>query len=353
MYETTIFSPKSKSKNCNQSNLIPTSFDSLIPASKGGQVGLSLNNTHLTVLDNLVQISTIAAIDQSVIGVPYKPSHTKRTPRAGKNEPKYVADYRAKKKIRDRLKYLYRISDGKLSMITLTYSAIFPQGYEGHAKAMRHLDLFIKKANRHCNRKFMYVVVAETQERGAIHFHIVTPNYIDMNWLNKAWTSIVNKHWLSPNGYTYQKMVPNLTSYNKKGNHDDEKIYKYLRKGNLKGLQRYVVKGSEPKTEDPLIDRKIYCAIHSADTATSKAVKEDKTIIQAQDPNEFIFNFENFLIDNLIPHNSWKDRNDNIKLFTPSLSDMRIYLSQTTKCIDGKRTWLRSELNDQLTTNGL
>jgi hypothetical protein len=92
----------------------------------------------------------------------------------------------------------------KCSMITLSY----PKNYPDDRTAKQHLDNFLKRINRYSS-DFMYVWVAEKQKRGAIHFHIITPNFIPKGIINSGWTEIVRK-WYQKNGYTFSHVLPNV-----------------------------------------------------------------------------------------------------------------------------------------------
>ena len=57
-----------------------------------------------------------------------------------------------------------------------------------------------------------YIWVIEKQRRGAPHFHIITPNYIDKELVNKAWNGVVSK-WQKQNineGVKQQQVYPNI-----------------------------------------------------------------------------------------------------------------------------------------------
>ncbi len=89
-------------------------------------------------------------------------------------------------------------------MITLSY----PKKYPDDRTEKKHLDNFIKRINRF-SFDFMYLWVAEKQKRCAIHFHIITPNFIPMDIINSGWTEIVRK-WYQKNGYTFSHVLPNV-----------------------------------------------------------------------------------------------------------------------------------------------
>ena len=106
------------------------------------------------------------------------------------------------------------------SLLTLTYGKDFPTDHI----SKKHLDTFLKR----CRRKypdFKYVWVIEKQKRGAPHFHILTPYYVDKEWLNNAWNDIANK-WQVSNGYQLQTLLPNVIKVNQAGAY----LSKYLSK---------------------------------------------------------------------------------------------------------------------------
>lgn len=80
-------------------------------------------------------------------------------------------------------------------LVTLTFRNIIPSDKE----AKKLLDNFFKRWARRSGRTIYYIWVAERQKRGAIHFHILTPEYVgaeqvyheEMKWINRAWNEIV------------------------------------------------------------------------------------------------------------------------------------------------------------------
>lgn len=96
--------------------------------------------------------------------------------------------------------------------ITLTFRNIIPSDMD----AKRLLDSFFKRLTRLFGRSVHYLWVAERQKRGAIHFHILTPEniskqlskgtessaelrMIENTWINRAWNETV-KNWCVRNG---------------------------------------------------------------------------------------------------------------------------------------------------------
>lgn len=121
------------------------------------------------------------------------------------------------------------------SFITLTYGMHYPSDH----LSKKHLDNFIKRIKRKYSH-FQYVWVAEKQKRGAIHFHILTPNYIDKEVINKAWNGIVQKWQRSEaeNGCKQQEVYPNVGKVYSAGKY----MTKYMQKedenigGNMYGI---------------------------------------------------------------------------------------------------------------------
>lgn len=80
-------------------------------------------------------------------------------------------------------------------MVTLTFRNLIPSDKD----AKKLLDSFFKRWRRMTGRTIYYIWVAERQKRGAIHFHILTPEYVaahqiyyeEMQWINRAWNEIV------------------------------------------------------------------------------------------------------------------------------------------------------------------
>lgn len=93
------------------------------------------------------------------------------------------------------------------SFVTLTYGKVYPDD----KTSKKDLDSFLKRLRRKVGSNFHYVWVAERQKRGAIHFHILTPNYVPKEWLNKHWNQVVNNRWKREgNTKAIQKLLPNV-----------------------------------------------------------------------------------------------------------------------------------------------
>lgn len=121
------------------------------------------------------------------------------------------------------------------SFITLTYGMHYPSDH----LSKKHLDNFVKRIKRKYPH-FQYVWVAEKQKRGAIHYHILTPHYIDKEVINKAWNGIVQK-WQrgeAENGCKQQEVYPNVGKVYSAGKY----MTKYMQKeeenigGNMYGI---------------------------------------------------------------------------------------------------------------------
>ena len=120
---------------------------------------------------------------------------------------------RGRRKIRQAANYYQLLVDtgntskAFTSFLTLTYGAIYPDD----KTAKKDLDSFLKRVRRMYGANFHYVWVAERQKRGAIHFHILTPNYIPKSWINKNWNQVVNNRWKREgNENAIQKLLPNV-----------------------------------------------------------------------------------------------------------------------------------------------
>lgn len=143
--------------------------------------------------------------------------------------------YKAKKRLHTALAGMMG-SHGILSMLTLTFGKKEPTSKE----AATMLDSFNKRLARKYGVKVKeYLWVKEPQERGCIHFHYVTPQFVCKDWLNKSWSSIVSK-WQSSIGEDQQQVYPNVRSC--KGRKGIEYIKGYLvkHKGSLEG-NRYSI----------------------------------------------------------------------------------------------------------------
>ena len=106
----------------------------------------------------------------------------------------------AKRSMRLAIKYFMTISK-KISFITLSFRRIVP---EDDLEGKKILKAFIQRIRRD-KKNFKYVMKTELQEGKVIngiksfrmkndsvlHFHIVTPSYIDKKWLNENWNETV------------------------------------------------------------------------------------------------------------------------------------------------------------------
>jgi hypothetical protein len=97
-----------------------------------------------------------------------------------------------------------RLNTKWLSFITLTYGKDWPDD----PTAKNHLNRFLNKVRRRYG-KIRYVWVVERQKRGAIHYHILTDQYIPKNMLNPMWDKIVAK-WQAYEGHQRQTVRPNV-----------------------------------------------------------------------------------------------------------------------------------------------
>jgi hypothetical protein len=140
------------------------------------------------------------------------------------------------------------------SFITLAYGLHYPSDH----LSKKHLDSFFKRLKR----KFpllQYVWCIQHQNkniattgRNAPHFHILTPQYIDKELINKAWDSIVSKWQKSQidNGCKQQKVYPNVGKVEEAGAY----MTRYMQKsedtigGNLYGIDQITRNLMKPET---------------------------------------------------------------------------------------------------------
>lgn len=87
----------------------------------------------------------------------------------------------------------------QMSMITLTYSCTEIVDY---VDSIRHLETFLRWLTRTAGAK-LYVWRLEIQERGQIHYHIITDPFIRWNLIRDKWNSIQRKAGLVPRGMDY------------------------------------------------------------------------------------------------------------------------------------------------------
>ena len=133
------------------------------------------------------------------------------------------------------------------SFITLTYGLHYPSDH----LSKKHLDNFIKRLKRiHPNMQYIWVI--EHQQRGAPHFHILTPSYIDKELINKAWNGVVSK-WQKQNineGVKQQEVYPNVGKVFEAGKY----MTKYMQKegenigGNMYGIDQTTRQLMKPET---------------------------------------------------------------------------------------------------------
>lgn len=139
------------------------------------------------------------------------------------------------------------------SFITLTYGLHYPEDH----LSKKHLEAFIKRIKRKYPR-FQFIWVIERQEknikisgRSAPHFHILTPQYIDKEIINKAWNGIVQKWQRSQieNGCKQQEVYPNVGKVWEAGKY----MTKYMQKsganigGNMYGIDMHTRSLMEPE----------------------------------------------------------------------------------------------------------
>lgn len=87
----------------------------------------------------------------------------------------------------------------QMSMITLTYSCSEIVDYKD---SILHLEYFLRWLKNKGEAK-MYVWRLEIQERGQIHYHIITDPFIRWNLIRDKWNSIQRKAGLIPRGMDY------------------------------------------------------------------------------------------------------------------------------------------------------
>ncbi len=175
----------------------------------------------------------------------------KQTPptRKTKLDSVELTDY-AKKQIKKccRMFYDYALKTTKkgiCTMITLSY----PEHYPNDRESKKHLDHFMKRIIRKYPN-FIYLWVAEKQKRGAIHYHIITTDFIPKNFINKCWREIVAK-WSLKNGFCNQKEAnPHIMGVK----HPDRYITKYLLKDEINRIEgnRYFISKNARKLVEPI-----------------------------------------------------------------------------------------------------
>lgn len=134
-----------------------------------------------------------------------------------------------------------------ISFVTLTLSST--QQHTDNEIKRDILQPFIADLKRNAGLKY-YIWVAETQANGNIHFHIITPTYIDKEFLTITW----NKHQNNL-GYITRSKYKNPPSTNIKGVKNTGKAIAYITK--------YVSKGNKER-------RKITGRLWGCDTETEK-----------------------------------------------------------------------------------
>jgi hypothetical protein len=135
----------------------------------------------------------------------------------------------------------YELVDNKYNsycrFITLTFRNIIPSDKE----AKKLLDNFLKRFRRLKKHSIHYSWVAERQKRGAIHFHILTPEkiYNDTNFCNSTKIRMNENLWINK---SWNEVVMNWALKNKKINKiefDKWKNELFLSNGYYKSLVNY------------------------------------------------------------------------------------------------------------------
>jgi len=110
----------------------------------------------------------------------------KKTPRGeSKNREKNMERCKARAKATVRRKVM---AAGLDHLLTLTYRENVKDKWRAWADFIR----FIRRVHRYFP-EWRYVAVTETQERGAIHFHIAVKGYQDVSFLRALWSAIVGE----------------------------------------------------------------------------------------------------------------------------------------------------------------
>ena len=129
----------------------------------------------------------------------------------------------------------------------------------------------------------MYMWVAELQKRGAIHFHILTPSYVNKELINKSWSGIVSK-WYKREGVKFERVLPNV----KKAFHAGAYMSKYMTKegekiqGNMYGVSQNARILLKPIMEDNIIAGE-YEAISIVQSALRDSLDLDYHKVQSKD----------------------------------------------------------------------
>lgn len=169
-------------------------------------------------------------------------------------------------KIRRTVRILHHISpNNKLTLLTLTYGAHYPSDKQ----SKRQLDSFFKRIKRqfYKGKDFHYLWVAEKQERGAIHYHIVFIDYIPIADLKKHWNGIVQK-WQHNNEFQMQPVHPNVQGFETVS--DSKHISRYLSKA-FHRIGGYLTKKGKEHTIQAIQGN-----IWNSATITKKLCKGDK-----------------------------------------------------------------------------
>lgn len=213
-------------------------------------------------------------------------------------------DQRGKKRIDNAIRY-YSQSHSILKLWTFTFGASYPSSED----AKKLFASFVKSINNYLkNESFHYIWVIEIQpkrcyERGEIvpHFHLVTPQYLEQDFINKKWNKVVNK-WLKANDKQPDKLYPNLTTFKHSINGYLSKDPEYRKVS----LARYLYKGNG--------DLPINGRLYAIDQKTSKAIKSEEFVIEAD--NDFIEDVITSCANLKINYCKRKDYVDNTMLFS-------------------------------------
>jgi len=135
---------------------------------------------------------------------------------------------RGKKRIKTACRILQWEAENRLkrkkrlaSFITLTFGRKFPCDQE----AKRLLDIWLKRFRRYVHKRqltgkdkifgFHYLWVMEVQERGAPHFHILTPHYAWKEFINSSWNEVIRENFYKPMGFEPQTVYPEIAAVKK------------------------------------------------------------------------------------------------------------------------------------------
>ena len=221
--------------------------------------------------------------------------------------------FNTKKRVTIYRRSLFLSKFGRVRMFTFTLP---PSPYDiGQLQFFREDTYYSERLGRliqHLKRRYNwqnYIWVAERQIRGAIHFHLLTTDYMPIKEVNDEWCRYIGDyHYYAPNAVDVTKF-----KNTDKKEQTAEQLGKYLAK--------YCGKGS-----DNSVGGWIYCRYHGCSKSLVGMEKNLPVIQSADDVQDYVDEWRS--IEVKLKERKLAGRNDDELIFLPE-KVVTIYTGQT------------------------